>query len=312
MAVLLGLLVVASVVLGGRIPGTRTGPPDQAQDSPASIAGVVTLLAASLLIMAVALMSSFRKPIPDTPASGPELPRTVSGPRARLGRRLLFMAAALAIAWLFTLMVVSVLSIEPTELRQEARSVPTPTAGDTGPRGAAPTSSQREPDGRVLRYLEVTTVALVVMTLVGTVAAAVRRWRITGKTLSGKTGAAGSAAGPSPPLPGPEPLALAAERGLAEVGDLSRGPRAAIIACYAAMEAALAMSPGSAPLESDTPSEVLERAVRNHTVRAGDATTLVRVFAEARFSGHVMTEDHREVAERALRAVLDELGRPVL
>jgi hypothetical protein len=34
----------------------------------------------------------------------------------------------------------------------------------------------------------------------------------------------------------------------------------------------------------------------------------VNLFAEARFSPHVMNERHREVAVRALRLVLDELG----
>ena len=271
------------------------------------MAGVVTLLAASLLIMAIALMTSFRRPVPDTPAADRrELRRDPSGPRARLGRRLLLIAVGLAVAWLFTLMLVSLLSITPTELRQEPPTVPTPIPDDTGdPPAAAPPSAQRQPDGRVLRYLEVTTVALVVMTLVGTVATAVRRRR-----QNPPPGPAVPADDPSPPIPRPEPLALAAERGLAEVGDLSRGPRAAIIACYAAMEQALGDSPGAAPLESDTPSEVLARAVGNGAVHPGSATTLVEVFTEARFSRHVMTEDHREVAERALRAVLDELRQP--
>jgi len=35
------------------------------------------------------------------------------------------------------------------------------------------------------------------------------------------------------------------------------------------------------------------------------------LFAEARFSTHVMNEGHREAAERALRLVLDELRSPV-
>jgi hypothetical protein len=34
---------------------------------------------------------------------------------------------------------------------------------------------------------------------------------------------------------------------------------------------------------------------------------LVQVFAEARFSTHTMTEDHREMAEQALRAVLSDV-----
>jgi hypothetical protein len=114
------------------------------------------------------------------------------------------------------------------------------------------------------------------------------------------------------PVPtGPGSLALAAERGLAEVGDLSREPREAIIACYAAMEHALANAPGAAPLESDTPSEVLARAVEHEAIHAGSATELVTLFAEARFSTHVMNEGHREAAEQALRLVLDELRSPV-
>jgi hypothetical protein len=114
------------------------------------------------------------------------------------------------------------------------------------------------------------------------------------------------------PVPtGPGSLALAAERGLAEVGDLSREPREAIIACYAAMEHALANAPGAAPLVSDTPSEVLARAVEHEAIHAGSATELVTLFAEARFSTHVMNEGHREAAERALRLVLDELRSPV-
>jgi hypothetical protein len=113
----------------------------------------------------------------------------------------------------------------------------------------------------------------------------------------------------SPPA-GAQPLALAAERGLAEMGDLSREPREAIIACYAAMEDALVEAPGAKPQDSDTPSEVLARAVEHHAIHSGSATELVDLFAEARFSPHVMNEEHRETAVRALELVLDELRSP--
>jgi hypothetical protein len=106
---------------------------------------------------------------------------------------------------------------------------------------------------------------------------------------------------------GPEPLLVAAERGLAEVANPAREPREAIIACYAAMEEALAAAPGSAPQASDTPSEVLARAVGNRTISTGAAAALVDLFAEARFSRHTMTEGHRDDAEQALRSVLGEL-----
>ncbi|HXL62983.1 MAG TPA: DUF4129 domain-containing protein, partial [Mycobacterium sp.] len=86
-------------------------------------------------------------------------------------------------------------------------------------------------------------------------------------------------------------------------------PREAIIACYAVMEDALAHS-GAVPQDSDTPSEVLARAVDHDAIHAGTATELVDLFAEARFSPHVMNEGHREVAVRALQLVLAELKSP--
>ncbi|MDT5008831.1 MAG: hypothetical protein QOH57_448 [Mycobacterium sp.] len=94
------------------------------------------------------------------------------------------------------------------------------------------------------------------------------------------------------------------------MGDLSREPREAIIACYAAMEDALVEAPGAKPQDSDTPSEVLARAVEHHAIHSGSATELVDLFAEARFSPHVMNEEHRETAVRALELVLDELRSP--
>ena len=100
----------------------------------------------------------------------------------------------------------------------------------------------------------------------------------------------------------------AAEVGLAEMADLSREPREAIIACYAAMERELANVPDAAPQDFDTPTEVLARAVEHHALHADNAVQLVNLFAEARFSPHVMNEGHREVAVRVLRLVLDELA----
>jgi hypothetical protein len=106
---------------------------------------------------------------------------------------------------------------------------------------------------------------------------------------------------------GADPFARAAEVGLAEIEDRTREPREAIIACYAAMERELENSPEIIPRESDTPSEVLARAVEHHALGEDTATELVDLFEEARFSPHVMTEQHRETAVRVLRLVLAEL-----
>jgi hypothetical protein len=73
------------------------------------------------------------------------------------------------------------------------------------------------------------------------------------------------------------------------------------------MERELENSPEIIPQESDTPSEVLARAVEHHALGADTATELVDLFEEARFSPHVMTEQHRETAVRVLRLVLTEL-----
>ncbi|WP_131823719.1 DUF4129 domain-containing protein, partial [Mycobacterium talmoniae] len=115
--------------------------------------------------------------------------------------------------------------------------------------------------------------------------------------------------GPEVPAAGAESLARAAQAGLAEIGDLARGPREAIIACYATMERELARVPDAVPQDCDTPSEVLARAVDHHALHADNAARLVSLFTEARFSPHVMNEGHREAAVRVLRLVLAELPR---
>ena len=109
------------------------------------------------------------------------------------------------------------------------------------------------------------------------------------------------------PTPRSESLVRAAEVGLAEIGDLNREPREAIIACYAAMERELANVPGAAPQDFDTPTEVLVRAIERKALHADNATHLVNLFEEARFSPHVMNEGHRDVAVDALRLVLADL-----
>ncbi|MCB1266366.1 MAG: DUF4129 domain-containing protein [Mycobacterium sp.] len=306
-AVLLGLLVALGLSLRGAIPGVRPGPQEPPVDGEASLAGVVVLLAASVLIMAVALAAAFRKPVPAAPSGGRELPLEGHGPKARLRRRLMLIAGGLASACLLALVLATFLNTTPAELGRQEPPSPSVAADDGAPATVPPSAPRRpeRPDDRVLLYLEVTTVALVAMTLVGTVVTTVRGRRMRREPTLGPLLVA--AAGPASE---PEPLVVAAQRGLAEVADLRRGPREAIIACYAAMERALADSPEVAPRDSDTPSEVLARAVANGVLGVDSASALVELFAEARFSRHVMTEDHREQAERLLRAVLHELGRP--
>jgi hypothetical protein len=79
--------------------------------------------------------------------------------------------------------------------------------------------------------------------------------------------------------------------------------RAAIIACYVAMEASLAQR-GTARGVADTPDELLARAIGLGLVRGTAAARLTALFYEARFSSHPLDPGQRDAAEQAL----DELA----
>jgi hypothetical protein len=82
--------------------------------------------------------------------------------------------------------------------------------------------------------------------------------------------------------------------------------RAAIIACYAAMEESLAQA-GTARAVADTPDELLARAAGRGLVRTGAAARLTGLFYEARFSSHPMPAAQRDEAEQALAELADSL-----
>ena len=87
-------------------------------------------------------------------------------------------------------------------------------------------------------------------------------------------------------------------------------PRAAIIACYAAMERGFAAA-GSAPAAADTPAEVLARATGAGLVRPEPAETLTGLFRRARYSTYPMTNADSTSAADALhelRADLESQG----
>jgi hypothetical protein len=83
-------------------------------------------------------------------------------------------------------------------------------------------------------------------------------------------------------------------------------PRAAIIACYAAMERGFAAA-GSAPALADTPAEVLVRATRAGLVRPGPAETLTGLFRRARYSTNPMTGADSLLAADALAQMRSDL-----
>ena len=83
--------------------------------------------------------------------------------------------------------------------------------------------------------------------------------------------------------------------------------RAAIIACYVAMERSLAER-GTARDAADTPDELLSRAVAAGTVRGTAAGKLTGLFYEARFSTHAMSAGQRDAARAALDEISAELA----
>jgi hypothetical protein len=105
----------------------------------------------------------------------------------------------------------------------------------------------------------------------------------------------------------PEDLREAVESGRSALRTLDDA-RAAIIACYVAMETHLAER-GTARGVAGTPDELLARATRTGLVRGTAAGRLTALFYEARFSSHPVDRRQRDEAERALdelAAALDE------
>jgi hypothetical protein len=84
-------------------------------------------------------------------------------------------------------------------------------------------------------------------------------------------------------------------------------PRAAIIACYVAMERGFAAA-GSAPAAADTPAEVLARATGAGLVRPEPAEALTGLFRLARYSTYPMTSADSRIAADALTELRADLA----
>jgi hypothetical protein len=298
------LVVVIAVALRGYVPDAEKPAPERSTESPAATALVIGLLVVSIAIVAAVVIARLRKRT--VPAAGSiDLPITSREKRSRPTWRMLMIAFAVVVVWLLAVMVLTRLAatlpadspnVPPPGSMSSA--VPTPDAGDALP----PRTEEPAGDSNLIRYFYAATVAFLLILVASTLVAARNRRRgmpVAPLTEQRQDGEAPDVAS--------ESLARAAEVGLAEVGDLSREPRKAIIACYAAMEGELSRVPGAVPEDFDTASEVLDRAVAHHALGPDSATQLVDLFDEARFSPHVMTEAHRDAAVRVLQRVLGEL-----
>ena len=273
------LLVAVAASLRGYLPGveraTRQGPPS----SGASLVYVAALLSVSLVIVAVALITRLRDPRKAAASAG-GLSDRFGGSGGRPAWRVVMIGAAVLVVWLLLVWLLSqFIVLHGAGQSQPAPQSSAPTPANNTPRPPGPPDAGADRD--VLRYLITSTVALLAMIVVGAVVAARRR----------RVGVQGMAAADPPQPPTPtgtsESLARAAESGLAEIADLSREPREAIIACYAAMERELAYFPGAVPQDFDTPTEVLARAVEHHALHVDNAAELVNLFEEEIGRAHV-------------------------
>ncbi|MFI6876909.1 DUF4129 domain-containing protein [Streptomyces sp. NPDC050400] len=115
---------------------------------------------------------------------------------------------------------------------------------------------------------------------------------------------------PVPSLPAPavagededRELLLSAIRSGRRALDDGADARAAVIACYAAMEDALAAS-GVDRRASDSPADLLTRATRAGLAAGPAAPRLTALFREARYSSHPMDDTQRTAAADALEEI---------
>jgi hypothetical protein len=294
----IALLIAIAASLRGYLPGVEHADQQRPPQSGSSLLYVAALLTASLVIVAMALITRLRDPRRVASRASPLSDRFSAG-HGRPAWRVLLIGAAVLLAWLLLVWLLSRFFgphgiDQPQSTPQSAVSTP---ANNT-PR--QPGSQDNGADRVVLRYLIASTVALLVMIVVGAIGATRRRRIGVVPIVAAEMPQPATAAAASS-------LARAAESGLAEIEDPNHEPRQAIIACYAAMERELRHFPGAAPQDFDTPTEVLARAVEHHALHVDNAAELVNLFEEARFSPHVMTEEHRSRALRVLQLVLADM-----
>lgn len=300
--VLLMLLLAAGATTRGYLPGVTQEPRRTGAASTVEPIIMAVLLAVSSAIVAVAVVYRARHQRARAGSIG-QLSVTGGAGRGSVWRAVLIVLAALAL-WVLTILVLAKLGgghrFEiPTEVPGAGEAQPGSPGAPASPVSAVPGG----PTDGVSAYVLAVAVMLLVLIAAAVVAARTRRPdpRAPVSTVIPAVEDASSAG---------ESLVRAAELGLVQIVDPSREPRAAIIACYAVMEHQLGAVPDIAPRDFDTPTEVLARAVEHHALPAENASRLVELFTEARFSAHQMTERHRAEAVAALRLVLDELRNP--
>lgn len=298
---MIALLIVVAAALRGYLPAHHGSSVRESGGSPAALMFLTAALAGTLVLVAFSIVARLRDPRAAAPSAG-ELSQLLGRGSARPSWRVVLIGLGVIVAWLLTAILLSRLFVPPDLGLDAAQQNSTTTPSTGSGTGQPPKQPPQHKDSTDTLGILLASAPVLLMLFIGG-AIASRRRRPTPTT---KTTRDGDSDAP-PPQTASETLVRAAEVGLAEMTDLSREPREAIIACYAAMERELANVPGAVPQDFDTPTEVLARAVEHHALHAENAVQLVNLFEEARFSPHVMNEVHRETAVRVLELVLEEI-----
>lgn len=228
-----------------------------------------------------------------------------SAAQARLGRGVLVVVAVLTAALPFALFQLRTLPDGTGQTPACAQCVYLPPTSSAHPQDTAQAPHDAVPHQGSFKLplaLILTIVGIVLALLIATaIIAVIIRLRALAK-------AQPVIGGTPPPALGEEAQdesALGAAV-LAGRSALEGEARAAIIACYAAMEESLTEA-GVPRLESDSPSDLLARATRRGVVDGPAPRLLARLFREARFSTHPMDDSHLDQARGALDEILAQL-----
>ncbi|MFE6865289.1 DUF4129 domain-containing protein [Kitasatospora sp. NPDC057692] len=273
------LLAAAALRPGGGVLGT---PGDPVVGS----TGLVVLLALGWAGLVGRFAARFRAEV-----------RSLTGPTPRAERlreaAVLLVAGAAALVPLLALLLHSRVR-EPAGPEERRPGIP-PEAAPTEPPQDGPPAD----DGNLLApLLYVLVVVLAVLLLVALVRMLLRRYRVPWRVRALPGVVIGG-------VPGEDALAAAVATGRRSLHGADA--RAAVIACYAAMEGSLAAS-GLERRVSDNPAELLERAVADDRVDRAPAYALTELFREARYSSHPMDDGHVRRARAALDAIAARLA----
>ena len=199
---------------------------------------------------------------------------------------------------LLGLLIIPVLMLLSIQIRTHPR--PRPAATPPSPPARSRATPQPLHTGWFIRTEVIVIYALVAAALLAAAIAAGRAlWRYWPRR------APVPAAAPHPPADAAE-LSRAVDSGQAALRRVGEA-RAAIIACYVAMEQSLARA-GTARADAETPDELLARAAAGGVVRGSAAGRLTGLFYDARFSSHPVPPASKQAAEQALAELAAELA----